>query len=86
MPSQVTNRASLPTLPHLIQDLRQARDDLVAIRADTEPGKAGRIAAARWALLEALEAYISALDARCLPVPYSLRDEWRLHRNIRRYL
>jgi hypothetical protein len=35
---------------------------------------------ARFALLDALEAYVKSLDDRGHPVPYALRDELRLQR------
>jgi hypothetical protein len=33
-------------------------------------------------MLSALEDYIGALEAMRLPVPYALRDELRLHRDL----
>jgi hypothetical protein len=33
-------------------------------------------------MLQALEAYIGALESLRLPVPYALRDELRLHQQL----
>lgn len=60
--------------------LRDARAAVDEHRA----GHAGSVEAlcARRSMLEALEDYIGALEARRLPVPYVLRDELRLHQQL----
>jgi hypothetical protein len=64
----------------LASQLREAR---VAV-AEHRHGPVGSEAAvgSRRRMLQALEDYIGALEARRLPVPYALRDELRLHQQL----
>jgi len=60
--------------------LREAREFV----AQHRHGPVGSEAAAgsRRMMLQALEDYIGALEARRLPVPYALRTELRLHQQL----
>lgn len=60
--------------------VREAREAV----AQHRHGPVGSEAAvgSRRAMLQALEDYIGALEALRLPVPYALRDEFRLHQQL----
>jgi hypothetical protein len=60
--------------------LREARD-AVAEHRHAPVGSEAAISSRR-RMLSALEDYIGALEAMRLPVPYALRDELRLHRDL----
>jgi hypothetical protein len=64
----------------LASRLREAREAV----AEHRHGPVGSEAAlgSRRMMLQALEAYIGALESLRLPVPYALRDELRLHQQI----
>lgn len=69
-------------LPLLLGDVIHARLALAQLRhACLSPGS---IEEARAQMLTALEAYTTALRVLNLPVPYGLRDELRMQRNVYR--
>jgi hypothetical protein len=76
---RVSGSAPLP-LNLLASQLREAREAV----AEHRHGPVGSEAAvgSRRRMLQALEDYIGALEARRLPVPYALRDELRLHQQL----
>jgi hypothetical protein len=71
-------RRTSPPLGVLAERLREAR----ARVGEHRTGAAGSSEAldARHSVLAALDDFITALEARGIPVPYLLRDELRLHR------
>jgi hypothetical protein len=60
--------------------LREARHAVAEQRHAPVGSEAA--ASSRRLMLSALEDYIGALEAMRLPVPYALRDELRLHRDL----
>jgi hypothetical protein len=60
--------------------LREARDAVAEHRHAPVGSEAAT--SSRRLMLSALEDYIGALEAMRLPVPYALRDELRLHRDL----
>lgn len=62
---------------------RRVRDARIAV-GEQRQGPAGSVEVlkARESLLDALDDYITALEAHRVPVPYLLRDELRLHRQL----
>ena len=72
-----------PTLAELAGDVRAAREGVHAMRA--APVFQPSLLSARQTLLCAMEAYADELTARRLPIPPQLRDDLRLHRDIRRH-
>ena len=62
---------------------RRLRDARIAV-GEHRQGPAGSVEVlrARESLLDALDDYITALEAHGVPVPYLLRDELRLHRQL----
>jgi hypothetical protein len=69
-------------LAALLADVFDARE-AVAQRRHAPGGPGEPVAASRLRLLRALEAYAEALEVRHLPMPYGLRDELRIYRNVR---
>jgi len=69
-------------LAALLADVFDARKD-VAQRRHAPGGPGEPVAVCRLRLLRALEAYARALEVRHLPMPYGLRDELRIYRNVR---
>ena len=69
-----------PDLDGLRRRLGEARTAVASHRGGPVGSEAAR--ASRREMLGALEAYIGELERRRLPVPYALRDELRLHRQI----
>ena len=63
----------------LWQAVLSARADRAQLRKRPLPG---RDAVAQTGLLDALEGYVHSLHARGLPVPYALRDELCIERNM----
>jgi hypothetical protein len=64
-------------LNYLLQEVRSARANIEALRAQTRSLAANP---EQRRLLESLENYVAALKARHLPVPPSIRDELALQR------
>ncbi len=64
----------------LSERLRDARD-AVAEHRHAPVGSESAVSSRR-TMLSALEDYIGALESMRLPVPYALRDELRLHRQL----
>jgi hypothetical protein len=79
-PSACARQAD-PGLDRLLTDLLAARSDMRAELA-SRPADSRRQEMAREQLLNSLEAYTSALTARGLSAPPTLRDELALHRNL----
>ena len=72
----------MSSLPALLHDVHQARLRLAAQR---HVGRAHpELVAARATLLGALERYTQALEASGRPVPYRMRDELNIYRELRR--
>ncbi|MGN6575417.1 MAG: hypothetical protein ACTHKG_07000 [Nocardioides sp.] len=69
--------AQLGVLASRLRDARSA----VAENRHAPVGSPAAVLSRR-AMLTALEDYIGALEAQRLPVPYALRDELRLHREL----
>jgi hypothetical protein len=67
-------------LSRLLQEVKSAR----ALLEDQRrlPGTVVRPASAHAKLVEALDAYIDALESKGHPIPYAMRDELRLLRRI----
>jgi hypothetical protein len=62
---------------------RRVREARAAVhRHRFGPVASAELAEARRDLMLALEEYTNALEQRCLPVPYALRTELRLHRQL----
>lgn len=66
-------------LPDLFEDIRQAR---LALRQARGTGMSNSAREAQQHLVKAIGAYIEALTARGLPVPYALRDEMRIYGSV----
>ena len=66
-------------LPDLFEDIRQARIALRQARGTSISLPARK---AQQHLAKAIGAYIEALTARGLPVPYALRDEMRIYGSV----
>ena len=83
--SPAENTADRPRRPEsatpavLWQAVLSARADRAQLRRHPAPG---RDWAAQTALLNALEGYVHSLHVRGRPVPYALRDELCIERNI----
>ncbi len=75
--SQAPARRSLALL---LEDLESARREVRTLRHASTDQR--RLAAARQALLTAMECYAAALTERGLPTPWRLRDDLRLHRRV----
>lgn len=69
------------TLEILSRRLRAAREAVAEERL-AGTGRPDLLIHARRLMLHALEDYIGALESHALPVPYALRDELRLHRQL----
>ena len=70
------------SLPALLHDVHQAR---VGLAEQRQVGGAHQgLLAARANLVMALERYAEALEATGRPVPYKLRDELQLYKELRR--
>ena len=67
----------LGTLAGRLRDAREA----VAEHRHAPVGSEAAVSSRR-TMLTALEDYIGALESLRLPVPYALRDELRLHRQL----
>ena len=61
---------------------RSVRDARAAVHQHRHEQVSAELANARRELVQALEAYTSALEDRHLPVPYALRAELRLHSQL----
>jgi hypothetical protein len=68
------------SLALLLEDLESARREVRTLRHACTDQR--RLAAARQALLTAMECYAAALTERGLPTPWRLRDDLRLHRRV----
>jgi hypothetical protein len=77
MPAQSPRPGSTPAV--LWQAVLSARADRAQLRKHPVPG---RDAVAHTGLLDALEGYVQSLQERGRPVPYVLRDELCIERNI----
>ena len=66
----------------MAEAVREARLEVAARRES--PVTVSSLLSARQELLRVMEIYSDELIARRLPVPPQLRDELRLHRDIRR--
>ena len=73
----------VPTLAQMASDVRAARGQVAALRI--QPVTQPSLLAARQDLLRLMEVYAGALVAKGLPIPPQLRDDLRLHRDIRRH-
>lgn len=69
------------TLTILARRLQSAREAVAEERLSGN-GRPDLLIQARRTMLRALEDYIHALESHALPVPYALRDELRLHRQL----
>jgi hypothetical protein len=77
--------ASSPGLPLDVLS-RRVREARAAVHRHRHgPVASNELAAARRDLMLALEDYTTALEQRCLPVPYALRTELQLHRQLFRW-
>lgn len=70
------------TLTELAAAVRTARQAVQDLRR-VVPVSARDLRVAQSSLLQALDAYVSELTVRRLPVPYRLRNDLRLHRQLR---
>lgn len=68
------------SLTDLATDVRAARQVVHARRMD--PVIRQDLVLAHHSLLQTMEAYVSELTARHLPIPHRLRDELRLQRDL----
>ena len=66
-------------LSGLLSDVQQARTDFLRARALGTPSL---VRAAEAELIASLTEYTEALVSMRLPVPYALRDELRIHRDV----
>lgn len=66
-------------LPELFADIRKAR---IALRKARGVSVTIPAREAQQQLADAIGAYIEALEVRCLPVPYALRDEMRIYGGV----
>lgn len=66
-------------LTGLLSDVQQARTDFLQARALGTPS---RVRPAEQELIASLTEYTEALVSMHLPVPYALRDELRIHRDV----
>jgi len=77
----LTDPSGFERLLELFQEVNDARAAItIARRAPL--GRSRLVDAPRTRLLNALEAYTAELQARHLPVPYSIRDDLRIQRRI----
>lgn len=73
---------SVLSLPGLLETVLRARQGLTEQRGSERPLPAD-VQAARAVLLAALERYASALEGAGRPIPYRMRDELQLSRELR---
>ena len=70
------------SLAEMADDVRVAREEVAAQRIS--PVVQATLLSARQELLRVMQVYSDELTARRLPIPPQLRDDLRLHRDIRR--
>lgn len=74
-------RAESPrSLTELAAEVRRARHHVLARRMS--PATLQDLVKAQHALLQTMEAYVTELTARHLPIPHRLRDDLRLQRDL----